>query len=287
MFGKLRAIAWITALEALGHPATLLLTLASAAGTLALPLFQFQRFTEDGRLARDCGLATAMLFGLLLAAGGACRRSRALDDGRSAVALTKPVPRGRWLCGHALGTGAALAVYLLTQGAAVLAAEAVSPSYHTTGNYADVRGILVSLGLLAAALALAALNHRFRGGRFVLSAALLMPLLLWGWVPFLPGPHWGDLTALAAIALGLAQAAALAAALSVRCPPGGTVGLTLAAAALATVFLNGSAYLPLDALASGGRVPWATLALLVPQSVCAVAFFLWCGAEALRRREVA
>ena len=122
MFGQLRAIAWITVLEALGHPATLLLTLASAAGTLALPLFQFQRFTEDGRLARDCGLATAMFFGVLLAAGGACRLTRALGDGTSAVALTKPVSRGLWLCGHALGTGVALMAYWLTQGAAVFAA---------------------------------------------------------------------------------------------------------------------------------------------------------------------
>lgn len=287
MFGQLRAIAWITVLEALGHPATLLLTLASAAGTLALPLFQFQRFTEDGRLARDCGLATAMFFGVLLAAGGACRLTRALGDGTSAVALTKPVSRGLWLCGHALGTGVALMAYWLTQGAAVLLAEGFSPRYHTMGTYADVRGILISLAFLAAALVLAALNHRFRGGRFVLSAALLMPVLLWGRVLMLQGPHWGDLSALAALALGVAQAGALATALAVRCPPGMTVGLTLAAVAGAMVFLNGSAYLPLDALSGGGQVPWATLGWLVPQSVCAVAFFLWCGAEALRAREVA
>lgn len=287
MIRKLWAIAWITALESLGHPAALLLTLASAVGTLALPLFQFQRFTEDGRLARDCGLATAMLFGLLLAAGGACRLTQALNDGTSAIALTKPVSRGLWLCGHALGTGVALTVYLLTQGAVVLLAEAHSPTYHTSGAYADVRGILLSLGLLMAALAVAALNHRVRGGRFVLSAALLMPLALWGRVSFLAGTHWGDLTALAAIALGLVQAVALAAALAVRCPPGMTVGLTLAVAALAMVFLNGSAYLPLDALADGGQVQWGTLGALAPQSVCAVAFFLWCGAEALRMREVA
>ncbi len=274
-------------LEALGHPATLLLTLTSVAGTLALPLFQFQRFTEDGRLARDCGLATAMLFGLLLAVGSACRLTRTLGDGTAAIALTKPLSRGLWLCGQMLGTGLSLMCYWLTQGAAVLLAEAYSPQYHTTGAYANVASIVFALALTAAALVGAAAWHRFRNGRFVLSAAVLMPLVLWGRVLIEVGVvHWGALSALVAIALGVVQVAALAQALAVRCVPGLTVGLTGAVWALGMLFLQGSAYLPLDAVAQGGAVPWATLLWLLPQSVCAVVFFLWCGAEALRTREV-
>lgn len=283
MFGKLRAIAWFTALETLGHPAMLLLSLASAAGTLVLPMLQFQRFSEDGRLARDCGLASALLFGALVAIGGAARLHRALNDGTSAVALVKPLSRGLWLCGHAVGTALALGVFLATQGAAVLLAEAWSPRYHATGEYANVPGLLTALGALAAALVVAALHNRFRGGRFPLAGSLLMPLALWALAPFVR-PHWGDLSALLAVALLLAQVVAFATALAVRLPPGPTAALTLLGLAAAMVFLGCSAYLPLDALSGGGAVAPRTLALLAPQAVCASAFFLWCGAGLLETR---
>ena len=284
MAGKLRAIAWFTAVETLGHPAMLLLTLASVAGTLTLPFFQFQRFSEDGRLARDCGLSTALLFGALIAIGGAARLRRALTDGTAAIALSKPLPRGLWLCGNALGTGAALAVYLLTQGAAVLLAEAYSPRYHAGGAYADVPGLLTALGAAAAALALAAAANRFRDARFALSATAFLPAALWALVPFAPNPHWGTLSALPAVAMLLAQVVALAAALAVRCAAGPTAGLSAAALAACLVFFGGVAYLPLGPLAGGGAVPWGTLAWLMPQTLCATSLFLWCGASLLNAR---
>ena len=279
-------LARVALLEALGHPVTLLLTLASVVVTLALPMLQFQQFTEDGRLARDCGLSTAMLIGLVLAAGGACRLTRALQDGTAALALTKPFSRSLWLCGHAAGTALSLALYLFAQGGAVLVAEWCSPRYHAGERFANARVLGVAFALTAGALALAALNHRFRRGRFLLTASLLLPLGLWGMCCVLPGIHWGSLSALAAIGLWLAQATACAAALAVFCPPGVTVGLTLAFSAVAMAFFGGSAYLPLDRLADGGAVPWRVLAALTPQSVCATVCFLWCGAQALRIREV-
>lgn len=285
MLRKLRAVAWFSAVELLGHPATLLLTLASAVGTLILPFFQFQRFSEDGRLARDCGLSTALLFGTLLALGGAGRLHRALRDGTCAIALAKPLSRGLWFCGNALGTALALGVYLLTQGAATILAEAYSPRYHAGGEYADVAALFGAVGAALGALALAALNDRFRGGRFALSANLLLPAALWALVPFAPGAHWGALTALAAVAMLLAQAAAFALALAVRCPPGLTAGVTLAAVAATLAYLGGAAYLPLDPLAGGGAVPVRTLLLLAPQACLATAFFLWCGVGLLNARE--
>ncbi len=285
MFAKLRAIAWFTALETLGHPATLLLTLAAVAGTLALPLFQFQRFSEDGRLARDCGLAMALLFGAFLAIGGASRLRRALTDGTSAIALVKPLSRGLWLCGHALGGALALTVFLLAQGAAAMVAEAFSPRYHTTGRYADVGGILMALGVVAGVLVVAALNNRFRSARFPLSSMVLLPVGLWGVVMFLPAPHWGDLTALAAVAMLLAQVLTFAVALAVCCSPGVLAGVTLAGLGGAMIFLGVSAYLPLDALSGGGAVPMAQLLLLLPQACLASAFFLWCGVRLLAAKE--
>lgn len=288
MLRKLRAVATVVALETLEHPVTVLLFLASAATTLLLPLFQFQRFTEDGRLARDCGLATAFLFGLLLAAGGAGRLWRTLTDGTAAAALVKPVGRGLWLLGHAVGLLAVLMLYGLTQGAATLLAEAASPRYHSGGTYGQ--SVPVALGLASvpvAALVLAALYNRFFRGRFALSANLLMALLLWAAVLFFRRPlQWGSLTALVAIGLAVVQVMQFALAAAVRCPPGLTVGLSLVLAACGMLFFGGAAYLPLDALAGGGAVPGRTLALLVPQTAAALLFFGWCGYRLLCGREL-
>lgn len=277
-------IARFAALETLGHPGTLLLTLASAAGILVLPLFQFQRFSEDGRLARDCGLATAFLFGLILVAGAACRVTQGLKNGTAAVALVKPVTRAQWFCAQTAGSLFALLLFLLAQGAAVLIAEACSPQYHTTGRYADVAGILRTEALAALALIGAALNHRFRNGRFPLTGMVLLPLLLWCAVPFLPAVHWGNLSALLAGGLFLIQAAAIAAALALAAAPGVTVSLTLLVALGLMIFGGGAAFLPLDALANGGSLSCTTLLLLLPQTLCVSVFALWCGARLLEGR---
>lgn len=277
-------IAHFAALETLGHPGTLLLTLASAAGILMLPLFQFQRFSEDGRLARDCGLATAFLFGLILVAGAACRVTRSLRDGTAAVALVKPLSRSLWFTAQTAGTLLALLPFLLAQGAAVLIAEACSPQYHTTGHYADVAGILCAEGAVAAALVVAALNHRFRNGRFPLTGMAVLPAVLWGFLFFLPACHWGALSALVAETALLVQLAAVAAALALVAGPGVTVSLTFLLALGLMVFGGGAAFLPLDALAGGGSVPAGTLLLLLPQTCCVSVCALWVGARLLEGR---
>ena len=273
--------------EALGRPAGFLLSLTAAAGTLVLPMLQFQRFSEDGRLARDCGLATALLFGLLTVIGGACDTRRSLEDGTAAIALTKPVSRGLWLVGRTLGTALAAAWFLLIQGGAAMAAEALSPQYHTTGRFADIRGILLSLAAVAGSLVAAALIHRFRGGRFVRSAHLLLAVPVWGAALLMPHPHWGILTALPALWMMLLQFGLLAAALAVRCTAGLTAGLTLGAWLLTVLFLNGTAFIPFDALAGGGAVSPITLLWLLPQTLAASLFFGWTGTQLLLSREVA
>ncbi len=297
MFGKIRTIAWFTAVELLGHPATLLLTLAAAAGTLVLPMLQFQRFSEDGRLARDCGIATALLLGLCIAIGGAGRLYRALNDGTSAIALVKPLRRGLWFVGQALGTLLAVVICLTTQSAALLIAEAYSPQYHSIfQSYANVHGLLIAIAVLLGAFVAAALLNRFRAARFPLTAGLCMPLFLWGFVPvvaLLPWAefpptvlHWGSLSALVPILLLLAQLIALASALAVKLPPGATATLTLLALLGGLRFLYASAYLPLDALSQGGAVSVGTMLYLLPQTLTFSALALWCGTQLLHRRAV-
>ncbi len=295
MFGKLRAIAWFTAVEVLGHTATLLLTLASAGWTLVLPMLQFQRFSEDGRLARDCGLATALLLGFCIAIGGAGRLHRILRDGTSAIAFVKPLSSGLWLVGQALGTLLALMVCLLSQGAAVLIAEAYSPQYHSLyQSYANINGLLIALATLAGALVVAAAFNRFRGARFPLAAGICLPIGLWGLLPFVamltwegfPSVvlHWGDLSGVGILLLLLVQLVALSTAFAIKFSPGMTAALTLLLLLLGLRFAYASAYFPLDALSNGGCISLITFLYLLPQTLCLSAFALLCGTRLLRRQ---
>ena len=278
-------IARFSALEHLGTPVILLLTLAASVGTLVLPLFQFQRFSEDGRLARDCGLATTFLFGILLAVGCAAKIYRTLTDGTAAIALTKPLTRGRWFCGQLCGSALVLLWFLLTMGAAIITAEACSPQYHTTGAYADVPTILRALLFPVGALMLGALNNRFRNGRFTLTAALCLPCLLWITVALPAQRHLGSLTLLPAIALFLIQILTLASALATRLSPGIFTGITLLLTFLTLCFGHGAAYLPLDLLSKGGSVPPTLILFLIPQTLAALLFFGWVGVYSLRQKE--
>ena len=277
--------------EVAAAPITMLLTLACAAGTLVLPMLQFQRFSEDGRLPRDCGLAGTVLFGLLLALGGAGRLYQALRGGTCALAFVKPLSRGTWLAGQLGGQLLGLGLFLATQAPALLIAEAAAPRYHTTGRFADIPTILAALGALVGAVALAAAANRVRSARFALSANLLMPCALWAFVLLrsFDGPlHWGTLSALPALFALLAQAAAVALALATALPPGLTAALTVLAVGLDLVFLGGSAYLPFDALSSAaaGSVAPTTLLLLLPQPLCLALLCLHLGARRLARSSV-
>lgn len=282
---QLLAIARFSALELLGTPAVLLLMLTASVGTLVLPLFQFQRFSEDGRLARDCGLATAFLFGLFLVAGSAGRLRRALTDGTAAIALTKPLSRGVWFCGQLLGSAGMLLWFLLGMSAATLTAEAFSPQYHTTGAYADVRGVLSSLLFPVVALLLGALNNRFLRGRFTLTATLALPPLLWASTLLTPDLHLGILSFPPIVFLFLIQMLALSGAATVALSPGLLACLTLGSAFLVLILPGGSAWLPLDRLAYRGAVPLDTMLCLLPQTLTFTALCLWVGSILLRRKE--
>ena len=283
---KLWTLLWFSAIGTLGHPASFLLLLSAVAGTLVLPLFQFQRFSEDGRLARDCGLATALMLGFILAIGAAGRLRNTLQNGTCTLALTKPLSREIWFFGNLCGAWAAVAFGLCTQGAAVLLAEAWSPQYHTTGAYAHVSGILQGLGGLILVLVAAALNNRFRNGRFALTATLLLPVSLWGFVIVQPAIHWGVLSALLAIGLNLLQLTTFAYVAVVWLPIGVTAGITACWLIISLLFLGGAAFLPLDFLARGGSVPLYTLLGLLPQTFCVTLLLLWFGRISLNWREI-
>ena len=63
-----RAIVRTTFIEAIQEPAALLVLLTAVCVTSIAPLFHFHAFGEEGRLARDGGLASLLVFGLALEA---------------------------------------------------------------------------------------------------------------------------------------------------------------------------------------------------------------------------
>lgn len=167
--------------ETLAESISSLLLLSSAAVIHIAPAFQFHRFGEPGRMARDGGLSAIILIGTVFAAGAAARRiGRESTDGPAAAALARPVPRPLYLLGKCTGVLATLAAFALT----ILAATALSAlsceiaagaSENKMVKIATVDGICLALGAggLVLALAGAAACHRFFKRRFSVSLFVL------------------------------------------------------------------------------------------------------------------
>ena len=186
MFRKLQAFAAIvkiTVIESIQEPAALLVMLAAILITLLAPLFHFHSFGEEGRLARDGGLASLLVFGLILGcttAGAAIHRE--CNSGTAAAALAKPLGRNTFLTAKAAGvTLVCLILWLAVSCATMLAETAAShtiPYDDTWITVADSRLRLYSLLAPVIALGVAALLHNRRRTRFGSAAFLLIPCLL-------------------------------------------------------------------------------------------------------------
>ena len=184
-FRAMFAVAKATLLEGLQQPAVLLLALACMELTALQPVLQLHTFGEEGRLARDCGMAFLLVFGVLSAAFTAGSTLAAeIRDGTAATALAKPVSRPAFLVGKFLGSCAVAAVFAWCQTWAVLFAQRTAEAWvetaKTAGDRRDALCALLSLVVPALALGLAALvNARTRrrfGLWFFAFLAALPPL---------------------------------------------------------------------------------------------------------------
>ena len=172
---QVAAIARATVVESIQQPVAFLILLSAVAMTLLVPIFQFHRFSEDGRLARDSGLSCMLVFGLILAAGTAGRSvAGEIACGTAAAALGKPVRRATFLLAKWLGVLAVLALFWLGMLSATLLAERGSAHYIVQENFAghatDVISLLLGFSGLAIALLTAAVRHYFWRRRFGVSA---------------------------------------------------------------------------------------------------------------------
>jgi ABC-type transport system involved in multi-copper enzyme maturation permease subunit len=322
---QLAALAYATLLEGMQQPAALLLLLTCTLLTGLTPVFQFHSLGEEGRLARDSGLAFMLVFGLVLAATAASGTLAAeIDRGTAAAALSKPVPRPLFLAAKYLGVLGLVAVLWVSGLAATLLAERASEHFVESGDELGSRAdrITTALALLgpAVALAVAGLLSYLRRARFGVAAYLGIPLaLLAALVACGCYTRFGRLTwyhpdlnlrvpaAAVLILLALAMLAALAIALATRLRSGPTLAICALLLALGLTgdlwagpgstwcswrgILGGLApnlqhFWLCDALADNGRIPWHYVGAAAGYACTWSALALGAGTLALRNRDL-
>jgi len=164
-------IASTTLIEAIQQPVAFLILLSAVLTTLLVPVFQFHRFGEDGRLARDSGLSCMLVFGLVLAAGTAGKAvAEEIARGTAAAVIAKPVSRVTFVLAKALGIFGVVGLFWCGVLAATLLAERCSAHFLTLDEFVGYASDPVTqvLSFLAVAVALtgAAAGHYFWRRRF-------------------------------------------------------------------------------------------------------------------------
>lgn len=169
------AIAGTTLREAIQQPVAFLILLSAVLMTLLVPVFQFHRFGEDGRLARDSGLSCILVCGLVLAAGTAGRSvADEIARGTAAAAIGKPVSRVTFVVAKWLGVSAVLGLFWGGVLSAALVSERCSAHFVTlpdfTGYATDPLTLALAFAGVALALAAAAFRQYAWRRRFGVSA---------------------------------------------------------------------------------------------------------------------
>jgi len=325
LFRQIRALAYATLLEGMQQPAALLLLLACVILTGLTPVFQFHSLGEEGRLARDSGLACMLVFGLILAATTASSSlSSEIERGTAAATLSKPVPRALFLVAKYCGVLALVFILWSASLAATLLAERASEHFvamggNEIGNRADRLTTVLALFGPVAALAIAGILNYRRQARFGVAAFLGIPLALFAvllacgcynrfgrLVWYHPELNLRVPAAAVLILLALAMLAALAAALATRLRSGPTLalcGLILAFGLTGDLWaghapvwswrglLGGLApnlqhFWLCDALADEGWIPWHYVGGAALYACAWSALALGAGVLALRNRDM-
>lgn len=182
------AIARTTVVESIQQPVAFLIFASGVLSTLLVPVFQFHRFSEEGRLARDSGFSTLMVFGLALAVTTAGRAVAVeITRGTAAAIIGKPVARSLFVVSKWLGVCGVLLLFWLGMTAATLLAERGSAHFvlpelcahaqHGADDSCEVSGYVVdsltlTLGIcgVLAALVYAAVQQYVKRRRFGVSA---------------------------------------------------------------------------------------------------------------------
>ena len=284
-----------TAFEILSEPLSLLVLLAALVLTVLAPAFHYHQFGEATRMARDAGLSSVLMGGLVIAVFGTIRAfRREVESGTMAMALAHPVSRTGFFLAKTLGAGVAYLVFasivfltalVIVDGAAIgglIAAKSGDIARLYGPNLAEGVGVIVLPLVVAAAL------NRFGNVRFVLSSFFLAFSLsvvcavlsvvrdATGFLRLLPV---ATLIVLFTSVL-LVASAAFAARFKAN-SAASSAGLVLALLLPAV----GNYYLA-DALSRGGSVPWTYVGCAAFATLPAVLLFLFLGIHFINGRDI-
>ena len=288
------SITQATALEVLSSPLSLLVMLAALAMEVFAPVFHYHQFGDATRMARDAAISALFTCGAVFAVFGAIRSiRREIETGTMEMALAHPVSRGGFFLAKAAGIAVAFTVFAvavigiaLTMFAGAAVGGAIAEE---TAQLARVYGPCVAAGVAAMVLPLvlaAALNRFFRF-RFTLTAFLLataIAAVAGTWSAFLAGGDAMRLVPAAVLAIAPAYvlvAAATAFAVRFRA----NAAAALSGVALVLMLPAADNYYRAEALARGGTIPLAYVALALAAAIPAVAGFLLIGIHFSRNRE--
>ncbi len=129
------SITCLTALETVRQPIFLLLAVTCVLFTALTPQLLMFQFGEEGKLARDSGLAYHFVFGLFIAGYAACSSlAREIKSGTASAVLSKPVGRGTFLMAKFTGIAAAIAAFSVCAMITTLLSERVVMKFYESGE---------------------------------------------------------------------------------------------------------------------------------------------------------
>lgn len=228
------SLASLTALEAIRQPIFLLLVSANVVCTALVPMMLMHHFGEEGKLARDSGLALQFVFGVLVTGYAASSSlAREMRKGTASAVLSKPVGRDLFFLAKFAGVVVVVAAFSLCSVTATLLAERISEKFvssRTAFMYVtDMRtGTFLLCAPLVACLVAGVLNYLFRSPFESTASGLLIVTVLGVFfssgffdragrlAPFAFEVDWRILPAGLLVALALVVLAAIALGLSTR-----------------------------------------------------------------------
>jgi hypothetical protein len=247
---RFTAIARTAAVETMSQPLSAILFPAATLAVHLLPSLQYHRFGAPGRLARETGLSSLFVFGLIFAVPAAVKAiGRELESGTAAAALALGVSRSLFFTARVvgvLGVYALFAVGMLAASALSAfscekAASIVAPETVRVWGPAFIAGVSGSVMAFAGA----AFLNRFFNRRFCLWTCILAVALQLPGLALLDGakPVFDALPGLAALCSAGMVYVTIAAALAVRMKEG-AVSACVAAAVAAGFFFPVSFLFP-------------------------------------------
>ncbi len=304
------------AVEALAEPLSPILFLTGLMAVHLLPAFHYHQFGEPGRLARECGFSSLLIFGLLFATSAAYRAiGRELSSGTAAMALTRSVPRPLFFAGKIVGVLVAFLLFLFATVTATFLSSASSTiganiAHNTGSTPVWGPGLGCGVGFTLFAFIFAAMANRFWRVRFCAGACLFLtivqPIALGTAILIGNGIlqfNYSILTAFGTLAFGCAAFIVMSGALAVRLRPApvtAIVGITVLVSFLLS-FLSSKyqvagllrAFVPdiscfwlVDNLAHNGTISWSTALRSVVAGLSLTCLWFVVGSILFERREI-